>query len=324
MRTKMKREKAMGVRPRNDEPTVRRAPLGPEILKRLYYSMLKCRMADEQARRFVQEGKLTGTCNCESGPEALVAGATLELLPEDTVVPGRWYFPLGVVRGASLSLLYAQQLAHSRSPNPAALAAVATQPLNMISPALTMTAQLNVGTGVALAYRLQKRDNIVMAFSDSASSSPSPWHESVQFAAAQRLPIIFVLNSLNGTKDEATGQRIRSIAEPCGVPAIPVDGNDAIAVYRVCHEARVRARQGYGPTIVEAKAVCLRSSRTNGAGRSSRKPGTERMASDPICSLEQYLRRHELFEEEWRQQITTKIAREITESAAGGTNFSRS
>lgn len=68
-------------------------------------------------------------------------------------------------------------------------------PLNIITPASTIAAQLNIGTGVALAYKMQHKPNVVVALSGEGSTSLGFWHEAVNFAGVHKLPIIFVIEN---------------------------------------------------------------------------------------------------------------------------------
>jgi pyruvate dehydrogenase E1 component alpha subunit len=80
--------------------------------------------------------------------------------------------------------------------------------------------------------------------------------------------------------------------EACAFPAIAVDGSDAVAVYRVAHEAIAHARMGHGPTLIE----CL----TDGSN-----------PADPILNMEKYLIRKGLFTEELKTEVIGGFSREL-------------
>ncbi len=298
--------------------------LSPELLKRLYYYMLKCRLVEERARLLFRQGKFAGNYYAAVGQEATEVGATIDLQPEDTVAPSHRNFVTHVMKGTPLNLMYAQLFARKASPDQgrSSPAHCGYAPLHIITPASTIAAQLSMGTGVALAYKMQKKSNIVVALSGEGSTSLGFWHESLNFAGVHKLPIVFVLeNNLWAESvpvSEQTAVEDLSVkAQAYGFPGLTVDGNDVVAVYRVCHEARERARQGYGPTLIECKTY-------RWYGHSEIDPAKYRSpeeveywkSRDPIPAMQRYMEKRGVWNEDWKQQITGEINKEIDEAIA--------
>ena len=113
----------------------------------------------------------------------------------------------------------------------------------------------NLGTGLALAHRLEKKRNVVIALSTEEDSVPEGWHEAMKFAGIHKLPIVYVKSGFAFETAPAKGtpmlEELSFMARDCGFPAIVVDGKDAVAVWRVAHESIHRARNGAGPTLIE-------------------------------------------------------------------------
>ncbi len=299
-------------------------PLSPELLKRLYYYMLKCRLVEERARLLFRQGKFAGNYYAAVGQEATEVGATINLQPEDTVAPSHRNFVTNIMKGTPLNLMYAQLYARKASPDQgrSSPAHCGYAPLNIITPASTIAAQLSIGTGVALAYKMQKRSNIVVALSGEGSSSLGFWHEALNFAGVHKLPIVYVLeNNLWAESvpvaEQTAVEDLSAKAQAYGFPGITVDGNDVVAVYRVCQEARERARQGHGPTLVECKTY-------RWYGHSEIDPAKYRApeeveywkARDPIPNMQRYLQNRGLWDDDWKQRITAEINKEIDEAIA--------
>jgi TPP-dependent pyruvate/acetoin dehydrogenase alpha subunit len=102
------------------------------------------------------------------------------------------------------------------------------------------------------------------------------------------------------------------------VPAISVDGNDAVAIYRVASESISRARQGRGPTLIDCQSFRIfgssrvplpKANPSSGNGRSVVIPAG--MNDDPITNMEQYLSRKGLFREEHRTSVAEAFGREL-------------
>lgn len=297
-------------------------PLGPEILKRLYSYMLKCRSVEEKARLLFKQGKFAGNYYAAVGQEATEVGCSIDLEKEDTVAPSHRDFIANIMKGTPLKLMFAQLYARKSSPDQgrSSPAHCGYAPLNIITPASTIAAQLNIGTGVALAYKMQKKRNIVVAFSGDGSTSLGFWHEALNFAGVQKLPIVYVVqNNLwaesVSTKLQTAVEDLSIKAQAYGFPGITVDGNDVVAVYRVAREAIQRAREGEGPTLIECKTY-------RWYGHSEIDPAKYRTpeeveywkSKDPIPAMERYLQQRGLWSDDWKQQLLQEFNREIDEA----------
>ena len=308
------------------------SPLDAEILKQLYACMLKCRMVGERARLLFRQGKFAGNSYAAVGREATEVGATIDLLPEDTVAPSHRNFVINLMKGTPLKSMLAQLYARKTSPGQGrsspALGGYA--PANVITPASTIAAQLNIGTGVALAYKMQNKPHVVVALSGDGSTSLGFWQEAVNFAGAQRLPIVYVIeNNLWAEAVPASRQTavedLSVKAQAYGVPGITVDGNDVVAVYRVAHEAIKRARDGHGPTVIECKTC-------RWYGHSEIDPAKHRSpeqveywkSRDPIPAMQRYLQKQELWSNAWKQQLTDEFNHEIDDAIHFAENSTRS
>ncbi|MDP9267296.1 MAG: thiamine pyrophosphate-dependent dehydrogenase E1 component subunit alpha [Acidobacteriota bacterium] len=295
------------------------APLNPEILKRLYYYMVKCRMVEERARTLFKQGKFAGNYYAAVGQEATEVGTTIDLEKDDYIAPSHRNFVTNIMKGTPLERMYAQLYARKTSPDqgrssPAHCGYAET---HVITPSSTIAAQLNIGTGVALAFQLEKKPNIVVALSGDGSTSLGFWHEALNFAGVRKLPIVYIVE--NNRYAESVNIKYQTAVEDLsvkatayGFPGITVDGNDVVAVYRVAREAIRRAREGNGPTLIECKTY-------RWYGHSEIDPAKYRepaeleawKAKDPIPAMERYLKSQNLWADEWKQKISEEITAEI-------------
>jgi TPP-dependent pyruvate/acetoin dehydrogenase alpha subunit len=279
---------------------------------------------EERARLLFRQGKFAGNYYAAVGQEATEVGATIDLLPEDTVAPSHRNFVTNIMKGTPLKLMYAQLYARKTSPDqgrssPAHCGYAAAK---VITPASTIAAQLNIGAGVALSYKMQKRNNVVVALSGEGSTSLGFWHEALNFAGVHKLPIIFVLE--NNLWAESVPVRLQTAieelslkAQAYGFPGVSVDGNDVVAVYRVAREAIEHARKGEGPTLIECKAY-------RWYGHSEIDPAKYRdpeeveywKSKDPIPAMQRYLDLYGLWSDEWKQELGNQINAEIDEAIA--------
>jgi len=168
-------------------------------------------------------------------------------------------------------------------------------PLHVLPACSSLPTQLALAAGVALAGKMEKSSRITIAFCGDMVSLPEHCQEAMRFAGVHRLPILYVCWNSRPEADIALQ------TQACGFPCITVDGNDAVAVYRVASEATTHARKGNGPTLIECKT-----------GFDSG-PGDEQpqSAADPLLNMEKYLTRKGLFSEESKRQIAAGFGREL-------------
>ncbi|MGA2167895.1 MAG: thiamine pyrophosphate-dependent enzyme [Terracidiphilus sp.] len=222
-------------------------------LLQLYSTMLKCRSLAERSPIPLKPGKLTGRHSSILGREAAAVGVAIDLLPEDTIAPAN--------RDRAL--------------------------LNAINPSVTLAAGLHHATRAAQANKDNKNNKIAVVLSTGNSASLPSWQKALNLAAAHNLPTLFI--SLHPLKPQPPAlewpTRFEDIplkTKDYAFPAITVDGNDAVAVYRVASEAIAHARKGHGPTLI----VCRRWK-----------------TGDPLLNMEKYLIRKGLFTEDCKRQV---------------------
>lgn len=296
--------------------------ISDDKLKQLYTTMLKCRLMEEKALALTKMARFKGNYYSAVGQEAAAVGAAIDLRPEDAVAPSHRDFITNYIKGVPLKAMMSQLFGRITSPDQGrcAPAHCGYAPLNIITPASTIAAQLNIGTGIALANKMKKNDNIVVAFSGDGSTSLGFWHEALNFAGVHDLPIIFVCQ--NNLWAESVPLRLQTKVEDIsikaqayGFPGITVDGNDVVAMYRVAYEAIQRARNGGGPTLIEAKTYRWHGHSSIDAAKYRAPAEVEQWKEkDPIAAMERYLTQRNLFTPEWKQKMADDFALELDEA----------
>jgi TPP-dependent pyruvate/acetoin dehydrogenase alpha subunit len=249
--------------------------ISDEKLLNLYVAMVKCRALEERVQILFPRNKFTGKRGSVNR-EAVAVGVAIDLLPEDTVAasPGDLVvnFIWNEIQGEPLDKLFARLYARAARPSLAAI--------------------VKLTTIAAQANKTAKNGKISIAFSSNGSGFSA---ESLTAAAARQLPILFVRQTRHPAKPPR-GKKQTGAAEIAamayGIPVIPVDGSDVVAVYRVATEAITHARKGNGPTLID----CIFE------------PSEAR---DPLMQMESYLTRKGLFNEEWKRQVAAGFTGEL-------------
>jgi len=302
-----------------DPPAASNPLISDAKLKQLYSTMLQCRLLGErsQALRAVKE-------NAEPvfGGEAVAVAAVLDLRRDDWLVPLQQDVLGKFVKGMPLASIFSElrRSGSSRSAiaqQPAASALTAKpSPLNIVPGAANPAAQLNLASGVALALPGQGGTrNVVMAFCGDVSDSGKRWQEALTFAGKHCLPLLVLVHpkaaaKAPSAKNETGFVNLLSDGSLCGLPRIPVDANDVVALYRVAVESIHKARHGGGPTLIHALSV-------------PEFPESKAASGDPpdaIAKMEAYLTAKGLFSESWKQELIDKFKKEIDVAFGSGKN----
>ncbi len=113
-----------------------------------------------------------------------------------------------------------------------------------------------VMAGIALSFKLNKQPRVGLVYVGDGAMSTGAFHEGLNFAAVQRLPLVVVCEN-NGyaystpTRMQTAVAELKDKAVSYGIPGVRADGNDVIATFDVTRAAVERARAGGGPTLVE-------------------------------------------------------------------------
>jgi pyruvate dehydrogenase E1 component alpha subunit len=241
-------------------------------LRDLYAAMLRMRLL------IGRSSNPSGRAKLPAGREAMVAGVAIDLVPSDTVLVSPENLLPGFLRGMPL-----EEILSGRGIGPAGSLVLASDP----------GSRFNLAIGAAIDCKMRDTNNIAVVFADAREFGSVSARASLIFSGAQDLPLIFVCDSLTA----ARGSRAASAAErakACGVPGIAVDGNDAVAVYRVACESLSRARKGRGPTLIDCQRFCPPALRGS-TGRTASKAGKGAFHADPVAQMEQYLANKGIF-----------------------------
>ncbi|HWD85257.1 MAG TPA: thiamine pyrophosphate-dependent dehydrogenase E1 component subunit alpha, partial [Solirubrobacteraceae bacterium] len=113
-----------------------------------------------------------------------------------------------------------------------------------------------VATGMAMAFKLRGERRCALTWFGDGSTSRGDFHEAMNWAGVQKLPVVFVLENNQYAYSTPLDKQFAvdpvRRADAYGMEGVTVDGNDVESVFEVCREARERALQGGGPTLVEA------------------------------------------------------------------------
>ncbi|UCC80051.1 MAG: thiamine pyrophosphate-dependent dehydrogenase E1 component subunit alpha [Candidatus Zixiibacteriota bacterium] len=234
--------------------------LSEEILLGLYINIVKTRTTDERLRKLFRQGRFAGTYFSAVGQEATTVGPTYGLRKDDIIAPSHREIGAAITKGIPLEKIFAQVYARSNSPDKGKShpCHYGDRELGVIHPSSTVASQAVIGTGCAMGFQIQKKDNVVLAFFGEGGTSRGGWHEALNFAGIHKLPIVYICQnnlwaeSVPSTK-QAGIENFSDRAKAYGFPGETIDGNDLVLVHKRAYEAVRRARAGEGPTLIECR-----------------------------------------------------------------------
>jgi len=295
------------------------SPSDPDVLRTLYSVLLRTRLLEEEVLSLMRAGKISGTAVPLLGGEATEVGACIGLQPDDSFSSSQPKLATHIVRGTSVEQLFAE-LFHR--PGNAKAAAGEVQRMRIVPPTSSVTGQLDIAAGIALAYRQLGKPNVVVVLVDDGLAALGLWHEAARLASQQRLPILFMVENCDqshfgGSTAVQSDEDLRDRAEAYGIPGITVDGNDLVAVWRVTQESMHRARTGAGPTLIECRTWRwhAESDTASRNGHTPQRAVKDRWQNDPLHHMEHYMKKRSLWKKDWKEDLVARY-RAVLRAAA--------
>lgn len=288
--------------------------IAPERLWEMYAAMLRCHAIAERADELAAADAHARRLRAALGREAMYAGALVGLEAQDVLFPSPEDAVAGFLRGVSLAELFAPLARQKpgRRKKSSIRAGVESQPI-----AQTPEAQLHLANGAALALKPQADKALAVALGELGAAADETWQQALAFAGAHTLPVLFVCyfrarNAAESAAAESRFDRLHELAQAAQVPAIAVDANDAVAVYRVASESIARARMRRGPTLI----ACLLHP-TGQVPDSGPRNGASDVFADAMRGLESYLGRKGLFDPARKAQLAGDFASQLDRATGG-------
>ena len=220
----------------------------------LHYMLLMRELEDRIERKLYRQGKIVGGVYVGRGQEAIPVGTGLLAGPDDVLLPSHRDLAVYLIRGISPGRILAQYmgrmggLTRGRDGN----MHMGDMKHGLVAIISALAATVPVAAGVALALRYQGKNGVAFSYFGDGATSRGDWHEGVNFATVQKLPVVFICNNNQYAYSTPLGLQMAcaNVADrgaAYDMPAEIVDGNDVLAVYQATQRAVEHARAGKGP-----------------------------------------------------------------------------
>lgn len=291
----------------------------------LYRTMLLARKMDDRMFALNRQGRAPFVVG-SSGHEAIQVASVGPLDPErDWIMP--YYRDMGVALAWGIPVLDVFLAVFAKKTDPMSGGRQLPNHWSdverkVFTQSSTIGTQYPHAVGVAQGIALDGGDGVVVVYGGEGSTSEGDWHEAMNWAGIHRLPLIFVIEN-NGyaisvpTKDEIAG-RVYERAKGYGIEGVLIDGNDPLGVYAAMKQAVDRARDGEGPTLIEAETYRYYAHTSDDDDRlyRSREEVDMWRRTDPVVTMKQYLIEERLLPDARELEIGREVDRLLAEAVA--------
>src|SRR5687767_6251266 len=263
----------------------------------MYRKATAIKQNDERFLSVIKAGKIVAPYYSPRGQEIIPAAMSVNLADEDYICTIYRGIHDMIAKGVPLKQLWAE------------IAGKATGtckgkggPMHITHPqsGIMVTtgivgSSMPIANGLALAAQIRGERRVAVAYFGDGASNIGAFHESLNMAAVWKLPVVFVCQN-NGYGEHTryelatSAAKVSDRAAAYQMPGVTVDGNDPLAVYKAAREAVDRAREGQGPTLIEAKTFRFQGHVFGDADKYMAKGEKEAaMARDPVPRLRAWL-----------------------------------
>jgi pyruvate dehydrogenase E1 component alpha subunit len=285
--------------------------------------MLLMRGLEERAMTLYRQGKVPGSFYDGYGQEAVSAGAAFAMGPQDRLCVLHRDLAAHLIRGVSPARILAQYMGRSAGVTRGRDGNVhfGDWRLGCVGMVSMLPDMMLVATGMAMAFKLRGEARCAMTWFGDGSTSRGDFHEAMNWAGVQKLPVIFVLE--NNQYAYSTPLDKQFAVDPVeraaayGFVGVTVDGNDVEAVFEASRTARERALAGEGPTLIEAVTMRMHGHAAHDDMKYVPKEQVEEWRKrDPIDRQEGRLREAGVDVDALREEIKAEIDAATQEALA--------
>jgi TPP-dependent pyruvate/acetoin dehydrogenase alpha subunit len=283
----------------------------PELLRRIFETMVLTRAVEDRMVAMYKGGDLLGSLYTGHWHEAISVGAASALRPDDYLAPIHRDLGAHLWRGMEPWQVMASFMGKATSPTGGRDGTLhyGRLDLNIYNLPSHIPANYPVAVGMAFAARYRGEDKVSLAFCGDGSTSRADWHESINIAAVLKLPCIFVVE--NNQFAYSTPVSLQSASETFaiksvayGIPGTKVDGTDVLAVHDAVAEAVGRARSGEGPSLIEGETMRMHGhAEHDPADYVPREMLEEWSTRDPVELFEQVLLDNKVLDSDTAEKI---------------------
>lgn len=278
--------------------------LSKEKLVTMYRTMVSIREFENQAIELAKMNLTRAAIHTYNGQEAIAVGVCASLSNRDYITSTHRGHGHCIAKGAELKKMYAELMGRETGycKGRGGSMHIADMKIGILGANGVVGGGIPIAVGAAFAIKLQKTNDIVVSFFGDGASNEGAFHEALNMAAVNKLPVAFVCenNQYGISMDVSRSTSVKNISDRAvayGIPGKTLDGNNVVEVYTEFSKAAEEIRNGNGPMLIEMK--------------------TYRMSGHYYGDNENYRTKEEVAE--WREKDPIKMCGELLVRSYGMT-----
>lgn len=288
----------------------------------LFQQMWTIRFFEEKVDEFFAKGMIHGTTHLAVGQEASAVGACALLDNEDKITSTHRGHGHCIAKGAATNKMMAELFGRKTGycKGKGGSMHIADIDIGNLGANGIVAGGIPLAVGSALTAYMKKKDYVTVCFFGDGATNEGSFHEAVNLASIWKLPVIFVCENnqygMSGAVEEMTNlETIADRAKGYGIPGVVADGNDLVNMINATYKAIEYAREGNGPTLIEAKTYRWKGhSKSDAKKYRTREEEEEWKAKDPIKRFKNVLIESKILTEEKAEEIRNNAKQEIEEA----------
>ena len=285
----------------------------------LYRQMVRIRLFEEEVERRMKAGYIHGTTHLCNGQEAIAVGVCSLLQKGDTITSTHRGHGHSLAFGASMDKMMAELFGKVTGycKGKGGSMHIADVSAGNLGANGVVGGGIPIAVGAALTAKMTQTDHVAICFFGDGATNEGSFHESLNLAAIWDLPVLFICeNNAYGMSSPIEKMvRISDLSKRAtsyGMVGETIDGNDVREVQYRTKTAIDRAREGKGPTLIEAKTYRYKGhSRSDQELYRSEKEVAAHKRNDPITRYEQLLRVDKSLDEQKMIEIRQMVQAEV-------------
>jgi acetoin:2,6-dichlorophenolindophenol oxidoreductase subunit alpha len=226
----------------------------------MYREMAIIRRTEKAAYDLFMSGVVKGTTHLAAGQEGVAVGASAALRPDDYVFATYRGHHHAMARGATPEECLAELMSKATGVCGAKGGSMhlTKASAGMLGSYAIVGAHLPMAVGAAWSARIRESGQVAVAFFGDGATNIGAFHEALNLAAVWKLPVLFICEN-NFYMEYTPISEVTSVTNPAAdravaysLPSEVIDGNDVLVVRDAVTRAAWRAREGEGPTVIEA------------------------------------------------------------------------
>ncbi|OEH81082.1 pyruvate dehydrogenase [Enterococcus rivorum] len=282
--------------------------------------MWEIRIFEESIQQLFEAGDLYGTMHLCIGQEATAVGGAGILKPTDWIVSTHRNHGHCIAKGTNIRSMLAEMLGKKTGTNEGKGGSMHIADLNVgnLGSNGIVGAGFPIAAGAALTAQMEGTDQVVLCYAGDGATNEGSFHEALNLASIWQLPVVYLIENnqygMSSSIDKMVNiQRLSERGTSYGIEGVTIDGNDLDEVIMTVSQAVSKARNGGGPTLIEALTY-----RYHGHSKSDKLlyRSTDECYywqehKDPIARVERQLIENNLMTEKEIRQLENKIREEM-------------